>query len=279
MIQIRTDLWPAPGHYNSGQVSALSLFALHLQILNQNGNLLKESPGGQYFFRDTSIPLPRPATADAWTQLCSLGTRDSKYFLVPFLPSIRSDEEQGEISTLSGSGAGKTHLKTLTRRSKLHIRDKSGRITWGSVYIGRGPDSEYPLCMELARSDITESLVIPREQQVTDLSHRSESTLRFRIEFLSQFGMPASSGPRSPLAPVRRVLFQCTNQRIAEIWARSYIEASQRLSENPELERIDYYLMIQEFLSRENETQPLESKKTSAKNKLSFKLDLSELSL
>ena len=279
LFHIKTQLWPSVGHYRSGQVSPLSLLAFHLQILTQPGNLLKgKGSNDQYFFRDSAIPLPRPATYSAWNALVGLGSDESPYFYTPFLPSIRADEEGGVAGSLRGAGeAGTAHLSTLTRKSQLHIRDTNGRIQWGSVYIGRRDRSESPLVWRLDRSDIPESMVLPREYGNGEYTSATHGGIRTRMEFVAQFGIPGINSSDLPLRPIRRILFQCTTQNFADEYARAYCHAAQVVSVDSEAEQADYLELLAELKESIAKPKPSESVKgeeyipKSPKLKLSLK--------
>jgi len=248
IFNLKTHLWPSFGHYNSGLVSPLSLLAFHIQIISQPGNLLNDSKAGQYFFRDNAIPSPRAATFSAWRSLLGLGRVGSPFFYCPFLPSIRNDEEGGIANSLRGAGeAGTAHLSTLTRKSRLHVRDNAGRISWGTVYIGQWDRPEHPLVMAMDRSDIPESTVLPRKYQVDNSEARIHGGIRSRMEFVAQFGIPATSQSDLPLASVRRILFQTLSQNHAQEFATAMCQARLDYESDIHAEEQDYQQMIHEI--------------------------------
>lgn len=248
IFNIKTPLWPMPGHYMSGLVSPLSLLAFHIQILAaKEGNLINAKPE-QYFYRDSSIPLPRAATFDAWRCLLGIGLPGSGFYYVPFLPSIRADEEGGATGSLKGAGeSGSNHLFSLTRRSALHVRDKHGFIRWGAVYVGQWNDSDNTLAQQLPRSDIPETFIIPRSKQATDSDAKTHGSLRARLEFLAQFGIPATSTSRLPLQSIKRLLFQVLSRESAERFATGMRKAALDYHSSPMAEQQDYLQMLHEI--------------------------------
>lgn len=276
LFTIRTGLWPSYGHYNSWQVSPLSLLAFHVQILSQHGNLI-DAKNGQFFFRNAALPLPRAATFSAWRELVGLGDRGSSpFFYVPFLPSSRSDEESGIAASLRGAGeAGTSHLKTLTRKSKLHVRDKGGRISWGQIYVGRWDRPKAPLVMALDRSDVVESFVVPRRHQVVDIAARYDLNIRVRMEFLAQFGIPATTQSGIPIRSVRRLLFQVLERSYARDWAEAYANAKLDYESSIYAERQDYNQLIHEIGEKKPENKRFDSRKP----RVDFELEDFELSL
>lgn len=82
MTEILINLEAFPGlntPYNNGipkleSLVPMSVLSLHLQLAMSKDNLLKaEAKSGFYFFRDSGIPKPRPATWLAWDRICRLG--------------------------------------------------------------------------------------------------------------------------------------------------------------------------------------------------------------
>ena len=261
MFGIKTDLWPMPGHYMSGLVSPLSLLAFHIQILAaKKGNLINGKPE-QYLYRDSSIPLPRAATFDAWRCLLGIGLRESGFYYIPFLPSIRGDEEGGAAGSLKGAGeSGSAHLPTLTRRSALHVRDSNGHISWGAIYIGRWDGAGDSLSAQYSRSDIPETFIIPRSRQAIDSDAKTHGSLRTRLEFLAQFGIPATSTSRLPLQSIRRLLFQVLSRESAERFANGMKQAAQDYHSSPMAEQQDYLQMLHDIRESQKKYQQ-ESKK------------------
>lgn len=244
-FQLKTHLFPAQNHYSAGKCSPLSILAFQVSLMDQFGNL-GDDKAGIYFFRDHCVPRVRACTFPAWDAICGLGNEHSPMFYVPFLPAIRFDEEAGIAGSIKGVGeAGSTHLPTLTRKSKLHIRDSSGRIVWGAVYIGDCTRGEDALVYQLNRSDIPETMVLPRAFHVKDPDFRVAGGLRSRMEFLAKYGIPAIHASDFPLAPIKRVLFQFTNQNAAAEWAKSYVLAREDVKANGESAvRQDYAQML-----------------------------------
>ena len=250
-----------PGHYMAGLCSPLSLLAFHLSILHAKDGSLIHGKSDQYFYRDSSIPLPRAATFDAWRCLLGIGLRDSGYYAVPFLPSIRGDEESGIAGSLKGAGeSGNSHLPTLTRRSNLHVKDRRGFISWGAVYIGRWNGDDPSLVSQYSRSDVAESFVIPRNLQNNDSDAKTHGSLRTRMEFLAQFGIPATSSSALPLQSIRRLLFQVLRRDSAERFAIGMTQAAADYHSSPMAESHDYQQMVHE-MQESYKKAPKESKK------------------
>lgn len=229
--------------------SALSILAFQIDIMNQQGNLL-DAEKGQYFFRDSAIPRVRPATYSAWSHLVGLGRCDptnSSIFCLPFLPSIRDDEEGGIASSVRGRGT-EIHLSTLSRKSKLHMRDSKGSIQWGAVYLGNLSRGQYPIYAQLNRSDVPETMIVPRRYQVPGIDVRTHDGLRQRMEFLAQHGIPAIYNSDIPLRAVRRVLFQITSLESATDWAVAFAECHRICTNDPEAEESDYSQLIHELI-------------------------------
>lgn len=286
-IQIKSNLFPIPdSHYlnDSGSLKEvnLSIFGLYLQIAMAKNNLLKASVKyGHYFFRGFDIPCPRPATVLAWKAISHLGHRDSPYFLVPFLPSLREEDETG-----TAIGERGIHLASLSRRSGLHHKDETGRISWGMVYGGdlrRDVSDESILVWGLARSDATESQLV-----TGDFSHPSsgQDSIRTRLEFLSQYGIPAcheaAIGIGLPI--IRRVLFQHLSQTTAKAWAWGYSESLKLIAADPLSAVADFRLMIHEELedrkTRKDKDEFIENEKGNIVLKNSrFGIDLSKIDL
>lgn len=281
IFNIRTDLWPSLGHYNAGMASPLSLVAFQLQIMSQIGNLA-DGAKGQYFFRDLFIPTPRAATWSAWRSLLGIGNSESPFFYCPFLPANRADDEGGVAGSLRGVGAGAGHINTLSRRSSLHIRDASGRISWGAVYIGRWDSPSSQLLYEISRSDIPESIVTPRKYQSSDPTARVQGGLRSRMEFLAQFGVPATSASNLPLKAIRRILFQILNQESARDFAEALFSARVAYESDVRAEQEDYSALLGELAERyesRGKATPERVVKKTRGGRVQFSLDDIDLTL
>lgn len=251
-IEINTSLFPTPQtQYAEGFINephiALSILALNIHITNSTGNLLsREVKNGHYFFRDDSLPTPRPATIGAWSRICRLGTVDSPLFILPFLPSLREDDEIGQAIGERGS-----KIHSLSRRSQLHLRDSEGRIVWGSIYLGstapnRGQDSS-PLVGTSDRSNCTESLIVSGRYQHPA---SAQDSIRGRMESLASHGILGIGQACAAMAipHVRRVLFQFTNQYAANQWAEAYVSARRLVSSDPGSIESDWKQMLHELV-------------------------------
>lgn len=281
IFHVKTELFPAPEHFWAGKASPLSILALQLMILTQDGNLFGQNNDKDlFFFRDGNIPRVRPATFSAWRALVGLGDSTSPYFNVPFLPSIRDDEEGGIAGSIRGGVTA--HLTTLSRRSKLHLLDSHGYINWGSVYIG---DSrrDSPLICSLYRSDIPESIVVPRGFQIYDETFRANGGLRARMEFIAQHGFPAVYQADIPIRGIRRLLLQTTNHRSAHDWAESYALTARQLETGVDTCESDYQELVESLRkaqekkgAEEGETRVTKKGKIEQKVniKINFKNDL-----
>ena len=231
----------------------LSLIAFHLNLIFAEGNAFHDQrKKGYYFFRDSSVPHPRPATQLAWERLCRLGHLRSKSFLVPFLPALREEDEAGQAIAEKG-----IHVASLSRRSALHRKESiklpDGRvfdaIIWGDCYIGSlASDSQAPhttLVGHTDRSNVSEALVLGPSD--LDGSTGQES-IRNRLEFLAQYGIPATNAwaKIAGIPRIHRLLFQFVKQVDASSWADSYRHASVAVRADPGIIAADYRDMLEE---------------------------------
>lgn len=268
MTEILINLEAFPGlntPYNNGipkleSLVPMSVLSLHLQLAMSKDNLLKaEAKSGFYLFRDSGIPKPRPATWLAWDRICRLGIPTSPYFYVPFLPSLRADDEIGVAITTRG-----THLPSLSRRSKLHIKhrvqvapDKAYEsIRWGDVYIGQLPSDGIPdanriLTSYLDQSHAVESLILPRQHL---LMEASQDPIRTRMESLASSGLLATMeyAMIAGLPLIKRLMFQTTTQRLATEWAMEYARVAAIVKQDPSAVAADYLELIHEEIEQRN---------------------------
>lgn len=247
LFPIQLGLFPSDSHYMSGHCDGLSILAFAIQLMAAPGNLA-DAKQGQYFFSDSMVPKPRPASFHAWRALCHLGNESSLNFLVPFLPAIRHDEETGLAGSVKGLGnTGTIHLPSLTRRSKLHAKDDNGRIEWGAVYVGSAEHDESQgfLHYVLHRSDVPESYVIQHPSwYASDASIRLNSGLRTRLEFLAQHGIPALNISGLPIPRVARGLFRFLSQSEAENWAAAYVQTWRLVQADPGCVKSDWLQLL-----------------------------------
>lgn len=253
---IDTNLFPAfesPYSYPELAFSRrlpLSILALNLEITNLGANLFKKPKDSAFFLRDDMIPKPRPATQLAWEKICRLGHPLSKTFLLPFLPSLREEDEVG-----SAIGERGIKLPSLSRRAGEHATEKKdGKsfIKWGTVYVGTltpMPGTEYYLTGAIERSNINEALILPPQ----DLwAETAQDSIRSRMEFLAAWGIPSMKALASQIGfqPITRLLLQFTIQSSAQGWAKAYAETHKLLRVDPEQAESDYKDMIEEFRTR-----------------------------
>lgn len=264
------------------RLSAIAL-AYEITQLHYDSNLLTDaaSKRGEYFFADAGIPTPRPATIVAWASLCAFGpiqgvtnalrTRSSPYhltsglFLLPFLPKLRLNED--------------TNL-SLSRMSKAHVLDPSGRIRWGPCLIAESstgaiiqtlsdgstsarswqahaPDSP------LLRGHLDPSL---GQHRVPPLySYTGEGwqfgiiqnlpsmaiTLRDPFNELARHGIPelARLNGAGSLPRVTRLLFRFLDIRSARKWAGGYASAAEEFSDSAARE--DRALLVTQIKEKE----------------------------
>lgn len=288
-MSIESHLFPLPDAYNTNGVGLdrfahLSILAFHIQLVSAGGNLFKgEVKKGFYFFRNDSIPLPRPATQLAWERVCRIGKLESTLFLVPFLPALREEDESGLAIAERG-----THLASLSRRSPLHHKELAtidGKsfefINWGPCYFGRIPADENDVTMhgtlesKMEYSNIVEARVAKYHDQSPDTSQES---IRMRMEFFAQNGIPATNGMARKLGMPRihRLLFQFLTQRWASHWADAYRDSYRAIRKDTGLIDADYKDMIESIKNKKvKETQEGEEK---AKKESTKKQDFGKLS-
>lgn len=296
-MTINPAFFPAPdsAYASNGQrfdkYASISILAWNIQLMSAGGGLYgkAEHKKGYVFYRDSGVPLPRPATQLAWERLCRLGHRESRSFLVPFLPSLRDEDEMGQAIAERG-----IRVPSLSRRSPLHVRERAttveGRsfesIVWGDIYLGRVGDSRTInniLVGAVDRSNIVEALVAPRD---SIWPATAQDSIRTRLEFIAQYGVPAlfEFGKTAAAIPIaHRVLFQFLSQADAASWALAYNSAWHRIRQDPGLIEADWKDMIEDMQeslaakeSQETEERAAEQKKT---QKAGFGDSLSSLSL
>lgn len=269
----------------------ITLLAFHLQLVNSEGNLHHDQrKKGYYFFRDSSVPHPRPATQLAWERICRLGKLRSESFIVPFLPALREEDEAGQAIAERG-----IHVASLSRRSPLHhkeiVRISSGKvfeaIIWGDCYIGStASDSSSPhttLVGHLERSNVVESLVLP-QRDIDGVT--AQESIRGRLEFLAQFGIPATSGfaKIAGVPRIHRLLFQFLGQETASSWADSYRRAFHAIRRDPGLIEADYRDMLADMVEKRRKVEESQESKPVAKEneiitKKGFTMDMGDFSL
>lgn len=249
--------------------AALSLLALHLQLVTNDANILKaDRKRGFIFLRDDSIPKPRPATQLAWERICRLGRPDSRSFLVPFLPALREEDETGQAISERGS-----HVGSLSRRNPNHRRETVASaelgsfeaIVWGDVYLGRIQKDHIgiqhsALVGVVDRSNVVESLVLPR----ADIDGASaQESIRTRMEFLAQYGIVATRDfCRTGLIPrINRLLFQFLRQEDASRWADSYRDTYFHIRRDADSINADYRELVESLQVKLVESEEAEPEK------------------
>lgn len=247
-LEIDSSLWPIPDsqYAKEGPLVrkwALSILAFHLDILMSPGNQLTGGLRGDYFFADSEVPLPRPATFLAWQKLVRLGHGLSATFVPPFLPSLREEDEVGQAIAKRG-----THVVSLSRRSSAHFRDSQGRIRWGKIYFGnlevRNPTKDSVLTGATNRSNIVEAVVCPQRDQHPD---SAQNSIRERYEFLAIHGI--ASTKQLPFIPgVHRLLFRFLSHDAVADWALCYVETHRLVMADPESIDSDFKQLIHEWL-------------------------------
>lgn len=255
-MSIEPHLFPIPESAyatNGVRFDALfphSLIAWNLELTTAKGNLYHaERKRGYYFYRDSQVPMPRPATQLTWERLVRLGDSGSRAFLVPFLPSLRDEDEMGQAIAERG-----IKLASLGRRSPLHqkeiVRLTDGQsfesIVWGDVFlgqVGKDPSLDSVLCGKIDRSNVPESLVAPRRFIYPETA---QDSIRLRMEFIAQYGVPAlyqfSRKAQVPVA--HRILFQFLDQASASRWALAYAMAWKQIRDDPGLIMADYAELV-----------------------------------
>lgn len=256
-MEIDVSLFPAPESpysYLHSEKMALSILALHLQLVKEGTNLLPNlQPKGHYFFRNAGIPEPRPCTILAWNAICRLGIPGSAFFYVPFLPSLREDDEMGVVISEKGS-----RIPSLSRKSNLHQKDEEGRITWGSVFIANTDATDWIVEQAIERSNVAESLVTPRQAM---WGKSAQEPLRLRMEFLAQHGFVASNPAVRELGipRIHRLLFQMTTHVFAEQWAKAFMSANALIVADPKQIDADFKDMIEGWRRESQATKETES--------------------
>jgi len=266
-IEIESNLFPIPesGYSTSGFFDPLfpiSLFAFQIGITLSSTSLIPgEKAKGSYFFRNDSVPLPRPCTYLAWNRLCRLGNAESTHFVIPFLPSLREEDEVG----IAISERGK-RVSSLSRRSPHHVRDSQKRIIWGNVYTAHArPESNVGdiLVGSIDRSNFAESLVTPSAAQDPATA---QEPIRSRFEFIASHGVLGLHAVNSELAlpPIKRLLFQFTSQQSAAEWGVAYAECHFAIRRDKGLIEADFREMIHEHITAKQVRQQNESQEIGA---------------
>lgn len=261
MIELDSHLFPVPESYYArggflDRYFSLSLWSLNLQITTvSSGNLLDSS--GHYFFRNSSVPTPRACTVLAWDRIVRLGHYRSESFIVPFLPSLRDDDEMGQAIATHGK-----KLSSLSRRSQLHARNQETHlINWGSVYLGKltkTPTLDNVLVGQTERSNVVESLILPRKDIAGE---SSQYRIRERMEFLASWGFVGISAEckRMGIPWVTRFLTQFLNQESAAAWAYEYVRARNLVVSDPESINADYKELVFEATQRTKSRESLKA--------------------
>lgn len=248
-MEIESHLFPIPDSIYSSNgfldpYFPLSLIALNLTIVSSPDNMMSDQrKKGFFFFRNSGVPKPRPCTILAWERICRLGNLKSKTFMIPFLPSMREEDEVGTAIGTRGE-----RLPSLSRKSALHVKDKLGRIHWGNVYIATlRTDSSNVLIASLDRSNATESLVVPYHDQHYK---SSQDSIRARMEFLASHGILGfdSGNPDFILPVARRLLFQFTAQQAADEWAQEYRRCHHLVDSDPAQVNADWKVLCEELI-------------------------------
>lgn len=297
-MTIISNIFPHPdSHYATNGIkldkfAPLAILAFHLNMTLGEGNVLQaQRKKGYYLFRESAVPFPRPCTQLAWERLCRLGRLNSHSFLVPFLPALRDDDESGAAISEKG-----THVSSLSRRSPHHIREsvrlrdgkKFEAIIWGDCYVGsvesHAVHSHTSLMGRLERSNVVESLVLPRRdiEGVT-----SQESIRDRLEFLAQYGLPATHDwAKKALVPrIHKLLFQFLSQQAASFWADEYVKSYHQIRSDPGIIQADFNDMLEEQRAKrlKQEEKEEESITVAKIEKISTKrggtVDYSDLSL
>jgi hypothetical protein len=257
--------FPGPGHYASDSLGPtrsahlpISIFALHVQLVTQDGNILSsEQSKGYYFFRDSHIPLPRACTVLAWNRICVLGKPDSKQYYLPFLPSLREEDEVG-----SAIGERGSRIASLSRKSKYHMRDSEDRVVWGPVYGSQLGASN--VLWQTERSDFAESLVTDSMNFIAPATHES---IRDRMTFLAQHGFPATNALMKHLNIPRiyRLLFQFLDRSAVQAWVSHYNSSMALVKVDPDSIAADFKDMTHQMVEA-RKTQKEESDEVSDDN-------------
>ena len=253
-FEIDSSLFPIPEsqYAKEGPLPtkwALSILAFHLQIVKSTGNELTGGLKGDYFFGDSAVPLPRPATVLAWNKLVRLGRSESLCFVPPFLPSLRDEDEVGQAIAKRG-----THIVSLSRRSGIHHRDSQHRINWGSVYTGnllRNATADSILTGRTLRSNLVEAVISPKASQHPD---SAQDSIRSRWEHLAVHGILSTKGLVF-LPPVNRLMFRFLNHEAVARWALEYNNAYWLAIDDPESIDSDFKSLTQELVDASRNRQ------------------------
>lgn len=295
-MTINPELFPVPesAYCTNGitldRFASISILAFNVNLILAGDNILgKEGQKkGQFFGADAGVPLPRPCTILAWERLCRLGSWDSRLFIVPFLPALREEDEVG-----SAIGERGIHLPSLSRRSNHHVIETievQGKtidvINWGFVYIGDAkPESTINsiLISKVSRSNVVEALVAPMHRINPETSQES---IRFRMEFLAQHGLPSlyEFGKQAAAVPIlKRILFRFTDQMSAARWGLAYAESYDRVRRDPGLIDADWQDMLHDYMdsmrAKDAETQEPVQKENKISQAVKVKQDFSMIDL
>lgn len=238
---------------------ALSILAFHLHLVMSPGNKLTGGLKGDYFFGDSEVPLPRPATVLAWQKLVRVGRSESTTFIPPFLPSMRDEDEIGQAIARRG-----THVVSLSRRSAIHHRDSKNRIKWGSIYFGRilrNATQDTVLTGQTNRSNIVEAIVCPLADQHPE---SGQASIRERFEFLAVHGI-LSTRQISFLPSVSRLLFRFLSHESVAEWALAYNNAYWQVMDDPDSVDADYKELIH-WYTEESKSRNREEIEKAVKN-------------
>lgn len=264
MIELNQHMFPLPESHYATSIGpfdkhlGLSILAFHISIVTHKGNQLR-SDDNAYFFSDSAVPLPRPCTVLSWDRICRVGRMESRTFVLPFLPSLREDDEVGQAIAQRGS-----HVPSLSRRHSAHIRDDMGRINWGAIYTARKsvtPKWDSSLIGKTQRSNLVEALIVSGVDQHSDSAQLS---IRDRLEFLARHGLIYQQRDESgshQLPPVRRLLFRILSDKVAADWAYGFNIAWNQVVSDPKIVESDYKLMLHEILEARIEANKTEAQK------------------
>jgi hypothetical protein len=255
------------------KVFPLSLLAWSTELLTAEGNLMAKADvnRGHIFLRSESIPLPRPATQLAWERVCRLGKPDSRSFLLPFLPAISAEDEMGQAISEKG-----IHIPSLSRRSSLHVREtvqlQDGKrfdgIVWGPVWRGlvtANAIKEGVIDGGFTRSNLVEAVVT---HQRNIWPETAQDSIRQRMEFLAQYGVPAYNlfAKEKGLGRINRVLLQPLIKKHADEWAFAYARNYVRIREDVGLIEADYKEFMHEYAESQKEKLREEQKNIAPKS-------------
>jgi hypothetical protein len=271
VLEVDSHLFPIPdsqyalpeAHFS--QVG-LSIFALHIELVNHPGNQLDEKKH-EYLFVESSVPYPRPATLLAWHRIVRLGNQRSTQFIVPFLPSLREEDEVGQAISLRG-----VRIPSLSRKSGLHRKNPKGGIIWGPVLFGDlNPSATIDsiLTSKSIRSNFVEALCVRRGNHD---ARSAQESIRARMEFLASHGFIATrrAATLAGLPQIERLLFRFASGDSAVNWALAYNTVYFRVMSDPGCVVSDYKDMIHDLkLARLSRDAQKEQKVNDSGNKIS----------